>query len=71
MIVKSVFFLLSIVQGRVTNISYQSLKGSTRATAKCDLEDLVEKGIVVLTGKGRGAFYSLSRKRLINGSIGS
>ena len=39
-----------------------------RATAKRDLEDLVRKGVLVLMGAGRGAFYNMPKKRLINGS---
>ena len=34
-------------------------------------EDLVRKGVLVLMGEGRGAFYNMPKKRLINGSNGS
>jgi ATP-dependent DNA helicase RecG len=57
-------------QGHVSNREYQVLTNATRPSAKRDLEDLVKKGVVVPIGKGRGAFYSLAKKRLINGSIG-
>jgi ATP-dependent DNA helicase RecG len=58
-------------QGHVSNREYQVLTKATRPSAKRDLEDLVKKGVVVPIGKGRGAFYSLAKKRLINGSNGS
>jgi len=45
--------------------------GTTRATAKRDLEDLSAKKIVRLVGSGRGSHYEFLRKRLINGSNGS
>ena len=35
------------------------------------LESLVKKGLLVPVGSGRGAYYEVSRKRLINGSNGS
>ena len=57
-------------QGRVSNSDYQAWTDATRPTAKRDLEDLVRKGVVVPTGRGRGASYSFSKKRLINGSNG-
>ena len=56
---------------RLTNAVYQKLTGASRPTAKRDLEDLVEKGVLSRTGAGRSAGYEVSRKRLRNGSIGS
>jgi len=56
---------------RVTNTQYQEITGTSRATAKRDLEDLVNKGLLKLAGAGRGAFYYVLKKRLINGSNGS
>ena len=56
---------------RIANTEYQEVTGATRPTAKRDLEDLVHKGVLVPMGAGRGAYYELSRKRLMNGSIGS
>lgn len=58
-------------QRRVTNIQYQETTGASRATAKRDLESLVNKGILTLVGAGRGAYYQVPKKRLINGSNGS
>lgn len=58
-------------QGRMTNSEYQIVTGATRATAKRDLEDLVQKGVIAPMGSGRGAHYEFSKKRLINGSNGS
>jgi ATP-dependent DNA helicase RecG len=56
---------------RVTNTQYQEITGTSRATAKRDLEDLVNKGLLKLVGAGHGAFYYVPKKRLINGSNGS
>ena len=56
---------------RLTNAGYQEITSTSRATAKRDLEDLVRKGVLVLMGAGRGAFYNMPKKRLINGSNGS
>ena len=56
---------------RLTNTRYQEITGTSRATTKRDLEDLVRKGVLILVGAGRGAFYQVPKKRLINGSIGS
>lgn len=55
-------------QRRLTNSEYQKATNTTRATAKRDLEILVEKGLLIPKGKGRGAYYELPHKRLINGS---
>lgn len=55
---------------RITNIHYQDVTGASRATAKRDLEDLVVKGILILKGMGRGAYYEVTKKRFINGSNG-
>lgn len=56
---------------QITNSKYQAVTGASRATTKRDLEDLVTRGIVILHGRGRGSYYEVSRKRLINGSNGS
>lgn len=45
--------------GQINNSEYQKITGVTRQTGKRDLEDLVQKGLVVLEGKGRGAHYVL------------
>ena len=58
-------------QSSITNSQYQLLVHTTRATSKRDLEDFVAKGILAPSGKGRGAYYQFSKKRLINGSNGS
>ena len=59
------------LQRRLTNREYQQITGATRPTAKRDLEDMVKKGILIPKGSGRGAYYELPKKRLINGSNGS
>ena len=46
-----------IEQGRLTNADYQELTGASRTTARRDLEELVDKGLLVSRGKGRGAHY--------------
>lgn len=56
---------------RLTNIKYQEITGMSRATAKRDLEELVDKGVLARMGAGRGAFYQVPNKRLTNGSNGS
>ncbi len=56
---------------RVTNSKYQEITGASRATAKRDLEELGRKGLLILRGAGRGAYYQVPKKRLINGSNGS
>ena len=66
---KAISFLRQL--RRVTNAKYQEVTGTSRATAKRDLEELVSKGLVILIGSGRGAYYQLPKKWLINGSNGS
>jgi len=58
-------------QHHLTNAEYQTITGATRPTAKRDLQDLVEKRVLVLKGSGRGAYYEMPKKRLTNGSNGS
>jgi len=58
-------------QRHLTNSEYQAATGATRITAKRDLEALVQKGLIIAKGSGRGSYYELSRKRLKNGSIES
>jgi ATP-dependent DNA helicase RecG len=56
---------------QLTNARYQAVTGTTRATAKRDLEDLVRKGLLARAGSGRGASYRLTNKRPLNGPNGS
>ncbi len=56
---------------RLTTALYQGWTKVSRATAKRDLDELVQKGVLIATGAGRGAGYEISVKRLINGSIDS
>lgn len=44
-------------KGRITNKEYVKINGITRETAKRDLSDLVDKGILKVVGKGRGIYY--------------
>jgi len=53
-------------QSLITNAEYQSAVGCPQRTATRDLNELVQKGIVELEGKGRGAQYRLLRNRAIN-----
>lgn len=43
--------------GRITSGKHQELTGVSRQTATRDLEDLVNKGIIIQRGERRGAFY--------------
>lgn len=52
---------------RITNARFQELTKASRPTAKRDLEDLVDKGVLSPIGAGRGAAYELNAKRLKNG----
>jgi ATP-dependent DNA helicase RecG len=45
---------------RITNSEYQQIAGVAKRTATRDLEELVEKGILVRRGEGRGTHYLLS-----------
>jgi ATP-dependent DNA helicase RecG len=56
---------------RLTNARYREVTGASRPTAKRDLEELVSKGLLRAVGSGRGAYYQVPSKRLINGSNGS
>lgn len=51
---------------RITNEEYQRVTGSPQRTATRDLNELVQKGVLELEGKGRGAQYRLLQKRAIN-----
>ena len=55
----------------ISNAEYQKLTGTSRATAKRDLDELVKSGLIELEGAGRTAHYRLIGKRLKNGSNGS
>ncbi len=55
----------------MTNAEYREVTGASRPTAIRDLADLVDKGVFCRDGAGRGASYSLGRKRLGNDSNGS
>jgi predicted HTH transcriptional regulator len=50
------------IHRRISNTDYQRLMGTPRRTATRDLETLVQKRILRLEGKGRGAFYVLAGK---------
>ena len=47
--------------GRITNAVYQEATGVARTSAKRDLEELVAKGVLTRSGRGRGAGYSLAK----------
>lgn len=48
--------------GRITNSEFQELTGSTRKTAARDLDDLVQKSVLVRVGERRGSYYILKGK---------
>jgi predicted HTH transcriptional regulator len=50
----------------ITNARYQQVTGCAQRTATRDLNELVQKGVIELEGKGRGAQYRILRKRAIN-----
>lgn len=52
--------------GVITNADYQKAVGCPQRTATRDLNELANKGVIELMGKGRGASYRLLRKRAIN-----
>lgn len=56
---------------QLTNARYRDVTGTSRPTAKRDLDDLVSKGVLIKMGAGRGAYYGVPKKRLIKGSNGS
>ena len=58
-------------QRRLTNAEYQQFTGTSRPTAKRNLEYLVNRGLLLPGGAGRGAFYAIPAKRVGNGSNGS
>ena len=47
-------------EGRITSAEYQQLTGSTARTATRDLDDLVQRGILLRVGVKRGTYYILS-----------
>jgi len=47
-------------EGGLTLRKYVSIVGTSRATAFRDIEDLVEKGLLVAAGTGRGTRYDLA-----------
>jgi len=51
---------------RITNAEYQRVTGCPQRTATRDLNELVQKGVLKLEGKGRGAQYRILQKRAIN-----
>ena len=48
--------------GRMTNALYQQATGAARTSAKRDLEELVAKGVLLRSGRGRGTAYSLAKQ---------
>jgi predicted HTH transcriptional regulator len=53
---------------RVTNAEYRTLTGSTPKTAARDLDDLVQKGILLRLGERRGVHYVRAPKSDRNGT---
>jgi len=47
--------------GRITNREYRSLFGKSDQTMRNDVKLLVEKGLLVRQGQGRGVYYELAR----------
>ena len=55
--IKAVIFVKA--EGKINNKKYQHLFDVARNTASRDLSELVNKGILISTGKGAGAYYTL------------
>ena len=49
--------------GRITNSEFQELRGCARKTAARDLDDLVQKSVIVRVGEKRGSYYILTGKK--------
>jgi DNA-binding NtrC family response regulator len=47
------------LHGRCTNRDYQELSGTSARTGLRDLQDLIDRGLIVREGKRRGAVYRL------------
>ncbi len=56
--------------GQITNAVYQEITGVARTSAKRDLDEMVIKGVLTRQGRGRGARYTIAKKRPTNGPIG-
>ncbi|MBI1183524.1 hypothetical protein GC194_04600 [bacterium] len=54
---KAVLFVKE--NGKITNSDYQNLNQTSARTSVRDLELLVEKEILIMKGKRKGAFYEL------------
>jgi predicted HTH transcriptional regulator len=52
--------------GRITNVEFQKLAGTSRRTALRELAALVNAGILLPSGSGRGSVYLLAGKRARN-----
>jgi transcriptional regulator with GAF, ATPase, and Fis domain len=48
------------LHGRCTNREYQELSGTSARTGLRDLQDLIDRGLIVREGKRRGAVYRLA-----------
>ncbi|MHB1048743.1 MAG: ATP-binding protein [Bacteroidota bacterium] len=57
------------VSKQISNTEYQKITNSIRKTAMRDLEDLVQKNIIVLKGERRGAHYVLATTSKRNGTF--
>ncbi|MCD5416138.1 hypothetical protein LR032_03420 [Candidatus Bipolaricaulota bacterium] len=49
--------------GRIANSPYQDLTGVSRKTAARDLDDLVQKGVLMRIGERRGIYYVLTTRK--------
>jgi hypothetical protein len=56
---------------RITTREYCEIAATSIATAKRDFDELARMGILTLKGAGRGSYYELNSKQLINSSNGS
>ena len=54
------------IAGRITNADYQRMLGCSRRTALRELAVLVQAGVLLALGSGRGAYYAMVAKRAGN-----
>jgi predicted HTH transcriptional regulator len=50
---------------RITTMLYQNLVGCSRRTAARDLDELLDKGIILRLGAGRNAYYVIAMNRAV------
>jgi predicted HTH transcriptional regulator len=57
-LILNLFILSSFSKGFITNKIYREINEVSHKTAHIDLEDLMQKGLLITTGKGRATKYT-------------